>query len=77
VGKKITHVILIFSCVRESLRLFGSFGFSRLACGSAKTKCAYLRVGFFRMLHNVLAALRSSSVLRLRQTNFAKLPVVR
>jgi hypothetical protein len=30
----------------------GSFGFLRLACGSAKTKCAYLRVGFFSMLHN-------------------------
>jgi len=53
-GKKITHIILIFSCVRESLRLFGSFGFLRLGCGSAKTKCAYLRVGFFSMLPNVL-----------------------
>jgi hypothetical protein len=31
----------------------GSFGFLRLACGSAKTKCAYLRDGFFSMLHNV------------------------
>jgi hypothetical protein len=29
--------------------------FCVLACGSAKTKCAYLRVGFFGMKHNVLA----------------------
>jgi hypothetical protein len=30
----------------------GFFGFLRLACMSAKTKWAYLRVGFFSMLHN-------------------------
>jgi hypothetical protein len=30
----------------------GSFGFLRLDSGSVKTKCAYLRVGFFSMLHN-------------------------
>jgi hypothetical protein len=33
----------------------GSFGFLRWDCESAKTKCAYLRVGFFSMLHNGLA----------------------
>jgi len=33
----------------------GSFGFLRLACVAAKTKCAYLRVGLFSMKHNDLA----------------------
>src|SRR5690606_20552682 len=59
-------------CILQNLQMYEVP--ERASDGKASGRCDGSPKGF---RHIALAALRSLSVLRLRQTNFAKLPVVR